>query len=105
MNVVYKINCKDCDASYVGQIGKQLKTRISEHKNHIKWKTSIHSVITEHRMQRGHDFDWDDVKILDVERNYSRRLISEMINIKFQNKSINLQTDTESLNRAYASVF
>jgi len=56
-------------------------------------------------MQGGHDFDWDDVKILDVERNYSRRLISEMINIKCQNKSINLQTDTEFLSRAYASVF
>jgi len=36
MNIVYKINCKDCDAFYMGQTGRQLKTRISEHKNHIK---------------------------------------------------------------------
>jgi len=34
-NVVYKISCKTCDASYVGQTCGQLKTRISEHKNHI----------------------------------------------------------------------
>jgi len=30
----------------------------------------------------GHDFDWKNVEILDVERNFSKCLISEMINIK-----------------------
>jgi len=34
-NVVYKITCKDCDASYVGQTGRKLNTRITEHHNHI----------------------------------------------------------------------
>jgi len=33
-NVVYKINCKDCNASYVGQTKRLLKTRINEHHNH-----------------------------------------------------------------------
>lgn len=58
MNVVYKIDCKDCDASYVGQTNRMLKTRIKEHRNHINWKTSQHSVITAHRLEYAHDFDW-----------------------------------------------
>jgi len=35
-NVVYKINCQDCDASYVGQTKRILNTRISEYRNHIR---------------------------------------------------------------------
>jgi len=62
MNVVYKISSKNCEASYVGQTCRQLKTRISEHKNHILRNTSIHSVITEHRLQFNHDFDWEGLK-------------------------------------------
>ncbi|KYN45314.1 hypothetical protein ALC56_00160 [Trachymyrmex septentrionalis] len=42
-NVVYKIDCVECDATYVGQ---------------------IRSVITEHRLQHEHNFDWDNIKIL-----------------------------------------
>jgi len=103
MNIVYKINCKNCDASYVGQTGRQLKTRISEHKNHINRKTSAHSVITEHRLHTNHDFDWERVEILDVERNYNKRIVSEMVNIKCQKNGINLQTDTDALDRAYFS--
>jgi len=103
MNVVYKISCQNCETSYVGQTCRQLKTRISEHKNHISRNTTAHSVITEHRLQFNHDFDWDGVEILDVERNYNKRVISEMINIKCQKKGINLQTDIETVDRSYFS--
>jgi len=35
-NVGYKISCNNYDVSYVGQTGRQLKTRITEHRNHIR---------------------------------------------------------------------
>ena len=69
-NVIYKISCNNCDASYVGQTGRQLKTRITEHRNHIiiiRDNTSVRSIITEHRLQFDHDFQWDKVEILDEE--------------------------------------
>jgi len=56
-NVVYKLCCKNCDASYVGQMSRQLKIRISEHHNHINRNITTQSVITEHRLQFNHDFD------------------------------------------------
>ena len=49
-NIVYKIACKDCEASYVGQTGRQLHTRISEHRNHIRRKTISYLIITDHRL-------------------------------------------------------
>ncbi|KYN30038.1 hypothetical protein ALC57_00481 [Trachymyrmex cornetzi] len=102
--VVYKISCKSCDASYVGQTCRQLKSRITEHKNHIRWNTSARSVITEHRLQEGHDFDWDSVAILDEEPHYRKRLISEMIFIRRQTHGLNLQMDIEGLPKAYLPI-
>ncbi|KYN12032.1 hypothetical protein ALC57_15783, partial [Trachymyrmex cornetzi] len=102
--VVYKISCKSCDASYVGQTCRQLQSRITEHKNHIRWNTSARSVITEHRLQEGHDFDWDNVAILDEEPHYRKRLISEMIFIRRQTHGLNLQTDMEGLPKAYLPI-
>ena len=103
-NIVYKINCNDCNASYVGQTGRQLNTRIKEHRNHINRNTSTKSVITEHKINFQHEFDWDNIEILDHEPNYHKRLVSEMIHIKRQKNSINMQTDTESLHQSYFNV-
>jgi len=37
----------------------------------------------EHKLEFGHEFDWDNSKTVDKEKTkYYRRLISEMINIK-----------------------
>jgi len=66
-NIVYKISYNNYDASYIGQTYRQLKTRISDH--------------------------WNNIQILDTECNYNKRLISEIINIKQQNNSINLNKD------------
>jgi len=103
-NIVYKIECNNCDASYVGQTGRELRTRIDEHRNHIRRNAANHSVITDHRLEFNHDFNWIDVKILNSEPNFNKRLISEMLFIKRQNNGLNLQTDTEGLHEVYVNV-
>lgn len=99
-NVIYKICCRDCNASYMGQTGRQLITRIKEHRLNINRDVSSHSVITEHRFM-GHDFDWDKICILGEEPSYIKRHISEMIHIKQQKNDINLQDDTRFLDDCY----
>jgi len=100
-NIVYKIHCNNCDASYVGQTKRQLKTRTKEYFNNIKLDESRHSVITQYILEFNHSFNWNDIKILDSEPNYNRRLISEMLHIKEQTNEINLKKDTEFLDESY----
>ncbi|EZA49494.1 hypothetical protein X777_12288, partial [Ooceraea biroi] len=66
-NVVYRISCADCDASYVGQTKRRLNTQITEHRNDIKKRTGSPSVISERRVNFDHEFKWDEVQIVDKE--------------------------------------
>ncbi|XP_071582490.1 uncharacterized protein [Temnothorax nylanderi] len=45
-NVVYKIDCENCDASYIGQTKRHLETRVKEHFSDIKKHDSNFSVLT-----------------------------------------------------------
>ena len=103
-DVIYKIGCKNCDASYVGQTKRQLQTRLKEHKSNIKLDKTKHTVVSEHSVKFDHTFDWDNARILEIEHNYKKRLTAEMIHIKEQANGINLNKDTELLNDAYFDV-
>lgn len=86
----------------MGQTKRLLKTRIKEHRQHINKDTNQTSVIIEHKIIFEHDFDWENVKILDEEPNLFKRLISEAIHIEKQKRPINLQQDTEMLKDSYS---
>jgi len=105
--IVYKINCTNCDQTYIGQTKRHLDTRIKEHKNNIKNASGNHSVVTNHRLSFDHDFEWDKPIILHREKNRKKREIAEMFFIKKfkkSNNSINLQKDTENLNPIYDKI-
>jgi len=78
----------------VRQTKRTLNTRVVEHRNHIRRDTAQISVIMDHRLQSNHEFDWDDVRVLDEEINYKKRLISEIIHIKKQKHGLNSQNNT-----------
>jgi hypothetical protein len=102
--VVYQINCKNCQFSYIGQTKRHLITRIKEHKNNIKMHESNYSVISKHRVEFNHDFDWDNPTILHNEKHTRKRELAEMFYIKKVNNTLNAQKDTENLNIIYDKV-
>jgi len=102
--VVYKIDCINCDKVYIGQTKRHVATRINEHKNNIKNSNGNFSVVTDHRLNFNHEFDRQKPIILHKERNRKKREIAEMFFIKKFDNNINLQRDTENLNPIYDSI-
>ena len=76
--------------------------RVDEHKADIE-KKNYEKVVPRH-CTHNHYIDPNKIKILDVEINTSKRLISEMINIHLQELPINLKEDTLGLHDSYHSV-
>src|SRR5580765_2337938 len=103
-NVVYKIDCKNCNTTYIGQTKRHLRTRVKEHYNNIKLHTSNYSVISTHKLETGHDFDWTKPNILHNEKHVRKREITEMFFIKKTNNTINLQKDTDGLDNIYDKI-
>ena len=55
---VYKIKCCDCQASYIGETGRNLSTRLTEHKRATR-NGDVNNHIAEHHLQTKHRTDWD----------------------------------------------
>jgi len=100
-NVVYKINCQDCNYSYVGQTKRKLKTRLKKHIKDFNKPTTSLSVISYYKLGSDHTIDWENPCILDAERFYYKRMVSEVIHIKRQEKGLNKQSDTERFPKIY----
>ena len=93
-NVVYKINCRDCDASYVGETGRALKTRVSEHRRAVEKMNFSGSALAQHAWENHHHIDWTSACILGTESHYRSRLSREAIYIRRQPSSLNRDRGT-----------
>lgn len=99
-NVIYKVECKDCNGKYVGQTTQWLKNRISLHKSDIR-KENQRCALAKHSIERKHEFDFDQVEILDKHANYNKRLILEMVHINKETDVVNKKSDTQNLSNIY----
>lgn len=99
-NVIYRINCSDCQATYVGQTSQWLKNRLNIHRSDIK-KKNIRCALTKHSVEQEHHIDLDSVEIVDKTSSYNKRLIMEMIHIQREQNSINKKSDVQNLSNIY----
>lgn len=74
---MYKINCSDCNASYIGQTKRRLEIRLNEHKKNIKRNVSECSVVSAHRINNNHKFNWQNPAILRHEKYLKKREVAE----------------------------
>ena len=100
MNVVYKINCKNCDAFYVGQRCRRLDVRIKEHTRKYNMQDNNSSLYI-HKIDNNHNIDFSNIKILDTECNRGKRLFSEAF---FIHTHMNKQFEISKLASDYTSL-
>ena len=103
---MYKIPCSQCEKVYIGETGRQLGTRITEHrkeaekisdKNFTRYtptaSTNEHhkSLITDHVCQNNHIMYWEASEIVEQESDKFKRWIKESI--------ICIRLNTPTMNR------
>lgn len=106
-NLVYKIDCKNCEKCYIGQTKQFLEKRIKQHEYDCKitnFNKSEKTALALHHFNNNHIFDFQNSKILDKEINFIKRNLSEMIFITLHNNTTNLRSDTQNLSTLYKGI-
>ena len=103
--VVYKIPCSQCEKVYIGETGRQLGTRITEHRKEAekisdrnftrstrRASTNEHhkSAITDHVCQNNHIMNWEASEIVEQESDKFKGWIKESICIRSNTPIMNM---------------
>ena len=75
-NVVYRINCNGCNNVYIGETGRNLITRINEHKQDLLKKKQL-SQLYQHANSTSHNFNFDNTLERHRENNTKYRKMLE----------------------------
>ncbi|XP_072025290.1 uncharacterized protein [Amphiura filiformis] len=118
--VVYRVDCKGCDKTYIGETGRAFGTRLKEHQKdaekvknrtytRAKRKESLteqnKSAITDHIAQENHVINCEGAKIIDKDSNQFTRKIREAMWIRRRgNKTMNRDIGMYSLDHVYDSL-
>ena len=73
---VYKIKCCDCQATYIGETGRNLNVRLTEHKRATR-NGDINNHIAEHHLKTNHRIDWDSAECVTYSTDYYQRISLE----------------------------
>jgi hypothetical protein len=86
---VYKVPCEDCEALYIGETKRQVRTRLREHETACRLSQPDKSALAEHHLVTGHRIDFGGAKTIAVEDRWWRRKIREAIEIEKEPRVLN----------------
>ena len=61
--VVYKITCGDCEAVYIGETGRTLQKRVTEHKYAVRRHDGKNGIAV-YAWSSDHRVDWDSAGVV-----------------------------------------
>ncbi|BET02188.1 Hypothetical protein NTJ_15005 [Nesidiocoris tenuis] len=102
--VVYRVNCKDCPTCYVGHTISYLKVRMARHSRDCRDEHEEGTMLSQHAIEMGHEFDFENVKIEDREQKRGRREFKEKLHIMLNENSCNKRTDVNGISSVYAGI-
>ena len=87
--VVYEVPCMDCDSKYIGETGRNLQKRLTEHKAAVR-KGDRKNGIAVHLQDHDHRVDWEAARVIGQEPYYWKRRVLEALHISRSDKTSNL---------------
>ena len=102
--VLYKIPCQDCEAAYIGETGRSVQKRITEHKYAVRMNNRKNSIAV-HAWDNNHRPNWEAAEIVEREPHHLKSRVLQAIWIQNDTPELQprLQTDAEQgLDPAYS---
>ena len=78
-NIVYKIPCSDCNASYIGETKRSFSVRKKEHESNVRNGHTETSKVAKHCWSNDHRMNLDEMKVIDSEPYTWSRKVKETI--------------------------
>ena len=90
--VVYEIPCQDCEHVYIGETGRTLQKRVTEHRSAVR-RFDKNNGIAVHAWNEDHAVDWEAARIISTAPHYWNRRTLEAIHIQQRSPTMNLDCD------------
>ena len=88
-NVIYKVPCLDCTSVYIGETGRCLQVRLTEHKAAVRRGDRKNGIAT-HAWDHNHRVNWEGAQVIQTEPFYWKRRVLEAIIIRNHDTTSNL---------------
>ena len=70
------MKCCDCQATYIGETGRNLNVRLTEHKRATR-NGDINNHVAEHHLKTNNRMDWDSAECVTYSMDYYQRITLE----------------------------